>query len=106
MRNYLLRAKIINRNKGVTSLRDYAEGWNFSLKQLDKAFEHYRRALAINPQHRSAHEYIGEAYLMVNDVPAAERHLDSLRAICVLPCEELRDLEKAITEYRSRATSR
>ena len=31
MKNDSLRAKIINRNKGVTSLRDYAEGWNFSL---------------------------------------------------------------------------
>ena len=32
MKNDSLRAKIINRNKGVTSLRDYAEGWNFRLK--------------------------------------------------------------------------
>ena len=31
MKNDSLRAKIINRNKGVTSLRDYAEGWNFRL---------------------------------------------------------------------------
>ncbi len=76
------------------------------LKQLDKAFEHYRRALELNPQHRGAHEYIGEAYLMVGDVASAERHLASLRSICVLSCEELRDLEKAIAEHRGGATRR
>ena len=77
-----------------------------SLKQLDKAFQHYRRALEINPLHRGAHEYIGEAYLIVGNRLAAERHLASLRSICVLPCEELRDLEKAIAEHRIRNTRR
>lgn len=76
------------------------------LKQLDQAFVHYRRALEINPLHRGAHEYIGEAYLIVGNQPAAERHLAALRSICVLPCEELRDLEKAIAEYRIRNTPR
>lgn len=77
-----------------------------SLKQLDLAFYHYRRALDINPQHRGAHEYIGEAYLMVGDQPAAERHLASLRSICLLPCEEVRELEQAIAQYRSRGAQR
>ena len=34
MTNDFLREKIINRNKGVTSLRDYAEGWNFRLESI------------------------------------------------------------------------
>ena len=76
------------------------------LKQLDKAFHHYRRALEINPQHRAAHEYIGEAYLMVGDQAGAERHLAALRSICLLSCEELRDLEKAIAEHRKRSPPR
>lgn len=71
------------------------------LNQLDQAFVHYRRAIEIDPLHRGAHEYIGEAYLMVGDQPAAERHLAALRSICVLSCEELRDLEKAIAEHRN-----
>ena len=74
--------------------------------QLDKAFEHYKRALAIKPQHRGAHEYIGEAYLMAGDVQAAERHLAALNSICLLPCDEARDLQKAITAHRSRAAAR
>jgi Flp pilus assembly protein TadD len=76
------------------------------LKRMDDAFRHYRRALEIDPGHRSAHEYIGEAYLIVNDLGAAERHLGSLRAICLLPCEEMRDLEKAIAQHRIRALVR
>ena len=31
---------------------------------LPKAFEHYKIAQQLNPKHRGAHEYIGEAYLM------------------------------------------
>lgn len=76
------------------------------LRQMDKAFEHYRRALAIKPDHRGAHEYIGEAYLMVNDLAGAERHLAALRSICVLPCEELNELGQAIADHRARAASR
>lgn len=76
------------------------------VRQLDKAFEHYKRALAINPLHRGAHEYIGEAYLMVGDVASAEKHLASLRSICVLPCEEQNSLGRSIAAFRAKATGR
>jgi len=75
------------------------------LGQLDAAFEHYKRALELNPRHRGAHEYVGEAYLLVGNLPKAEEHLAALRRICLLPCEELADLERAITEYRARGRS-
>jgi tetratricopeptide (TPR) repeat protein len=71
------------------------------LRQMDKAFEHYQRALALKPEHRGAHEYIGEAYLMVGDLPGAERHLAALRALCLVPCDELKDLEKAVAEFKA-----
>ena len=73
------------------------------LRQMDKAFEHYRRALTLNPQHRGAHEYIGEAYLIVGDVDQARLHLAALRSLCMLPCDELKDLEQAIAEHLARA---
>ena len=73
------------------------------LRQMDKAFEHYRRALDLNPQHRGAHEYIGEAYLIVGDVERARFHLASLRSICLLSCDELKDLEKSIADHLARA---
>jgi Flp pilus assembly protein TadD len=73
-----------------------------NLKRYDEAFRHYERALAIEPRHRGAHEYIGEAYLMVGDVKSAQRHLEALRAICVLGCEELKDLEEAFEKRKAR----
>jgi tetratricopeptide (TPR) repeat protein len=76
------------------------------LRQMDKAFEHYKRALALKPDHRGAHEYIGEAYLMVDDLPAAERHLAALRALCLLPCDELKDLEREIGAYKAAKAQR
>ena len=70
--------------------------------QLELAFKHYRRALELNPRHRGAHEYAGEAYLMVDNLAKAEEHLASLRRICLIPCEEYEDLKKAIAAYRRR----
>src|SRR4029453_6108029 len=43
--------------------------------QLDAAFRHYERALTLSPRHRGAHEYVGEAYLIVNNLAKAEEHL-------------------------------
>lgn len=71
------------------------------LRRMDKAFQHYERALTLKPAHRGAHEYIGEAYLMVDDAPAAERHLAALRSICLLPCQEQKELEQAIAAYKA-----
>ena len=71
--------------------------------RLEPAFEHYRRALALNPQHRGAHEYAGEAYLLAGNLAKAEEHLEALRRICLVPCEELIDLEREITAYRTQA---
>jgi Flp pilus assembly protein TadD len=71
--------------------------------QMDLAFKHYERALQLNPRHRGAHEYAGEAYLLVNDLAKAEAHLSALRSICLIPCEEYTDLETAIAEFRRKA---
>ena len=71
--------------------------------KLELALTHYRRALQLDPRHRGAHEYIGEAYLMANNLPKAEEHLAALQRICLIPCEEYEDLKKAVTEYRARA---
>jgi tetratricopeptide (TPR) repeat protein len=70
--------------------------------RLDDALRHYEAALRLNPRHRGAHEYIGEAYLMVNDPAKAEEHLAALKEICVVACEEYEDLEKAIAAYQVR----
>ena len=70
--------------------------------QLERAFAHYERALRLDPRHRGAHEYVGEAYLLVNNLPKAEEHLAALQRICLIPCEEYEDLKKAVADYRRR----
>jgi Flp pilus assembly protein TadD len=71
-----------------------------NLKQYDLAFKHYKRAIEIDPRHRGAHEYIGETYLLTGDMAGARKHLAALKEICLLPCDEQKDLERAIAEYR------
>ena len=74
-----------------------------NLKNYDLAFTHYKRAIALDPRHRGAHEYIGETYLLVGDMAGAERHLQALREICLLGCKEKEDLEQAIAKHRAGA---
>ncbi len=90
------------RDPDSADLNNYL-GYSYrNLKQMDLALKYYKRSIQINPRHRGAHEYIGEAYLMMHDLPNAEKHLAALRNICLLPCEELTDLEKAVVAYRAR----
>ena len=88
------------RHPDHADLQNYLGYAHRNLKQFDAAFRHYQRAIELDPRHRGAHEYIGEAYLMVGDVANAEKHLSALRAICLLPCEELTDLESAFAKAR------
>jgi Flp pilus assembly protein TadD len=96
-------------NQSVLRAPDNADLYNFlgfsyrNLGQLDFAFRYHGRAIELNPRHRGAHEYIGEAYLMVNNLAKAEEHLAALEKICLLPCEELDDLKREVAAYRKKA---
>ena len=70
---------------------------------LGKAFDHYKTALNLNPKHKGAHEYIGEAYLMDKKPAEAEKHLAQLEALCGnKTCEEYADLAKALADYKAK----
>jgi Tfp pilus assembly protein PilF len=69
---------------------------------MNLVFKHYNEALRIDPKHRGAHEYIGEAYLMVGNVAKAKEHLSTLDKLCFFPCVEYTDLKKAITEHEKK----
>ena len=67
---------------------------------LALAFTHYKTALQLNPQHKGAHEYIGEAYLMDGKPDKAQQHLAALERICGNRlCEEYVDLAQALAAY-------
>lgn len=64
-----------------------------------RAIPIYQKALTLDPKHRGAHEYIGEAYLMLGDVGKAKEHLVALNSLCTSSCSEYRDLKNAIEAY-------
>ncbi len=63
---------------------------------------HYQQALALDSKHLGAHEYIGEAYLMLDDLPKAEEHLARLADLCTFGCKEERALKAAIAAWKAR----
>ena len=85
-----------DRNADIQNYLGYAYR---RLRQLAPAMQHYRRALILNPRHRSAHEHLGEAHLVNGNLGKAEEHLVALNQICLIPCEEYDDLMRAIAEY-------
>jgi len=70
---------------------------------FDKSMEHYQRALRIDANHRSAHEYLGELYLDMNQLDNAEKQLQALKKTCPFfgKCEEYEDLKEAIEKFKA-----
>lgn len=73
------------------------------LRQLEPAMGYYQRALALNPRHRSAHEHIGEVWLVLGEPAKAEHQLGELENLCLLSCTEYDDLKQAIAVYKGLA---
>jgi Flp pilus assembly protein TadD len=67
----------------------------------DLSFANYTKALAIDPRHRGAHEYVGEAYLKVNNLEKAEEHLKRLDSLCTFGCAEYTELKNKIAAYKA-----
>ena len=73
------------------------------LRQLGPAIGHYQQALTLNPRHRSAHEHLGEAYLVLGEAGKTEQLLAALGNLCLIPCEEYDDLKRALAAYKKLA---
>jgi Flp pilus assembly protein TadD len=74
------------------------------LGTFDKSMEHYQKALKIDANHRSAHEYLGELYLEMNQLGNAEKQLAALKKACPFfgKCGEYDDLKEAIEKYKAK----
>jgi Flp pilus assembly protein TadD len=70
---------------------------------FEKAMDHYQTALKLDRNHRSAHEYLGELYLEMNQVANAEKQLAALKKACPFfgKCGEYDDLKEAIDKYKN-----
>ena len=83
---------------------DYHNLYAYSLRKgaspdMKSVFFHYEEALRIDPKHRGAHEYIGEAYLQAGNLAKAKEHLAALNKLCFFSCEEYTDLKEAVSKY-------
>lgn len=84
-----------------------ADAWNYigfshrKLRQFDQSLPAYQKALAVNPDHRGANEYLGELYLMTGELGKARERLAKLQNLCPQGCPEYDDLKKAVEAYPS-----
>jgi hypothetical protein len=69
---------------------------------MSLVFKHYNEALRIDPKHKGANEYLGEAYLMVNNLPKAKEQLAVLDKLCFFSCREHSELKKSIADYEAK----
>jgi tetratricopeptide (TPR) repeat protein len=69
------------------------------LGDYSSSLDFYKRALAIDPDHKGVHEYLGELYLQMNNLPAAQGELTTLASLCPSGCDERDMLTKAIAAY-------
>jgi predicted Zn-dependent protease len=65
------------------------------------SLQYYNYALTLDPKHLGANEYIGEAYLMLDQPQQAEQHLARLDSLCTFGCVEQRTLKAAIANYKA-----
>lgn len=63
---------------------------------LAEAHTLYLRAIELEPELLSAHEYLGELYVQTGRMDQAREHLGILQRLCPTGCEELDDLKAAI----------
>jgi Tfp pilus assembly protein PilF len=73
---------------------------------IHAALASYDKALTINPNHKGAHEYRGETFLKLNDLPKAQAEQARLQSLCPRGCEELDELSKAIAAYQKAKPSK
>ena len=93
--------------KVVASDSQNADAWNYigfshrNLQRLDQALGAYQKALAIDPEHRGANEYLGELYLQTGNLAKAKERLEKLDDVCTFGCDEFDDLKQAIKAYEA-----
>lgn len=65
---------------------------NRHLGRYDQALKYYTEALAINPEHKGAHEYLGEMYIEMGDMEKARAQLARLDELCPFACYQREEL--------------
>lgn len=65
------------------------------------SLDYYNRALAIDPNHKGVHEYLGELYLQTKQLEKAQAELAVLDRLCPSGCDEKETLTASIAKYEA-----
>jgi tetratricopeptide (TPR) repeat protein len=100
---YLDRA--LQEKPGNADVLNYLGYTHRMLGDYPGSLDFYQQALAHNPDHRGAHEYLGELYLKMNRLADAQVQLAELTRLCTDGCDEKDVLTKAIADYQLAAAT-
>ncbi|MFN7087932.1 MAG: tetratricopeptide repeat protein [Burkholderiales bacterium] len=95
--------KAAQRDAGNADIQNFLGYAYRNSGRLELALKHYEAALSLDPKHRGAREYLGELYLMQNNLAKAEEQRAALDGLCFFPCEELTELREKIVAYKKNA---
>ena len=62
----------------------------------ETSLTYYTKALDLQPDHKGAHEYLGELFVETGKLDKAKDQLAALEKLCPNGCEERDDLQKVI----------
>jgi tetratricopeptide (TPR) repeat protein len=88
-------------NKDDPRVLNYLGYANRQLGRYEVGLGYYRQALLADPDYVKAREYLGEAYLVLNQPELARVQLGEIGTRCGIACEEYRLLAEAIGDYEA-----
>jgi len=89
-------------NASVLSYAGYAHA---KIGEYGTSLDYLQKALAHDPDHKAARQYLGEDYLAMHNLTAANAQLTELARICSTGCDEKDALTKEIADYQSKSAS-
>ena len=98
----VLLEKVIERDPGNADAWSQLGFASRKTRTWAKSEMYYAKALALDPKHEQAMEYMGEMYLETGRPELARTMLDKLVKLCPDGCEARSELELAFEEYGRR----
>ncbi len=95
----LLQQSLASNPKNPDALNELGFSYR-KLGHLSDSLDAYRKALAIEPNHIDANEYLGELYLQMKRPDLAKQQLTLLDKLCPSGCEQRTELQEKISGYQ------
>jgi tetratricopeptide (TPR) repeat protein len=97
--------RVLQSQQGNADVLNYLGYTSRMIGNYSDSLDYYQRALARNPDHKGAHEYLGELYLALHQPDQARSQLAELTRLCPDGCVEKDTLTQAIAKYDAAAGS-